>query len=191
MSTRPARGPFAVLAALALTFTAAPAQSPPDPGALTWEMRIAPEGEPGEPLVIAGTIFEPDGRTPAEGVILYAYHTNKDGIYPGRGEAEGIEGRHGTLRGWLRTGKNGRYRITTIRPASYPGSRIPQHIHAHVTPPGGEERAIRDFHFADDPFISDGQRERSARRGRLGSILVLERDPEGVWRGERDIVLGD
>jgi protocatechuate 3,4-dioxygenase beta subunit len=190
MDTRIAPWRAAALAALILIPALAAAEAPPDPGSLTPEMRLAPEGEPGEPLVITGTIFQTDGETPAGGVVLYAYQTNRDGTYPGRGEAQGIEGRHGRLRSWLRTGPDGRYRITTIRPGSYPGSRIAQHIHVHLTLPGGEERIIRDFNFADDPFISDAQREGSARRGPVGNVLVVKRDADGIWRGERDIVIG-
>src|SRR5512134_1672562 len=48
------------------------------PAALTSTMRIG-VGEPGERLVITGTIYQNDGRTPAAGVVLYAYHTNAAG----------------------------------------------------------------------------------------------------------------
>lgn len=178
-----------VLAVLSLAVSIAVAGAPPDPEALSWDVRIAGPGEPGEPLVLTGTIFLSDGKTPAEGAILYAFHTNKDGIYPGRGEAEGEAYRDGTIRAWLKTGKDGRYRITTIRPGSYPGSRIPQHIHATVTPPGGEEKSIPDFHFDDDPFVSDSMRRRAERTG-AGNIVTLTKGADGVWRGTRDIVLG-
>lgn len=179
---------LSALAVLVLAWGACHPAGAPEPRSLSWDIRIAGPEEPGEPLVITGTIFLADGKTPAEGAILYAYHADKDGVYPGRGRGEGLVGRHGRLHAWLRTGKDGRYRITTIRPGSYPRSRIPQHIHATVTPPGGEERSIPDFHFADDPFVSESMKERAKQRGR-GNILELTRDENGVWRGSRDIVL--
>ncbi len=178
-----------VMAVLGLAVSVAAAGAPPDPEALGWDVRIAGPSEPGDPLVLTGTIYMADGVTPAEAVILYAFHTNKDGIYPGRGEAEGDAYTDGTIRAWLRTGKDGRYRITTIRPGSYPGSRVPQHIHATVTPPGGEEVGIPDFHFADDPFLGEETKSRAASTG-AGNIVTLTKGDDGVWRGKRDIILG-
>lgn len=35
----------------------------------------------GQRLLITGTIFKPDGRTPAPDVILYYYHTDIQGLY--------------------------------------------------------------------------------------------------------------
>ncbi|MBA3584027.1 MAG: hypothetical protein H0W36_05765 [Gemmatimonadetes bacterium] len=49
------------------------------------EATLAGPAEPGERLVDTGTVSQPDGRTPAEGVLLYAYHTNAEGVYAGAG----------------------------------------------------------------------------------------------------------
>lgn len=35
----------------------------------------------GQKLLITGTIFKRDGRTPAPNVILYYYHTDINGLY--------------------------------------------------------------------------------------------------------------
>jgi len=32
-------------------------------------------------LKISGTVYNSDGKTPAENVILYVYHTNRDSKY--------------------------------------------------------------------------------------------------------------
>src|SRR5262245_41618428 len=132
------------------------------PAQLTSRMVIASASEPGERLVIEGTVYRSDGRTPASGVLVYAYHTNARGYYA---HAEGTTGQgrwHGDLRGWLRTGSDGRYRIETIRPAPYPGRDIPAHIHLHVMPEGGREQWIDDIVFDDDPLVT------AAYRGRAG-----------------------
>ena len=42
---------------------------------------IAPETEKGEKLYLSGTVVNEDGK-PAEGIIVYAYQTNDEGIYP-------------------------------------------------------------------------------------------------------------
>ena len=33
-------------------------------------------------MLVSGRVFLPDGKTPAPGVVVYAYHTNQQGIYP-------------------------------------------------------------------------------------------------------------
>lgn len=151
------------------------------PDSLSSRARIAGPNEPGEPLVIEGTVRNADG-TPAPGVVVYAYQTDARGIYP-RDET-----RHGALRGWVMTDADGKYRFDTIRPASYPNSRVPQHVHMHVIEPGRATYYIDDIHFDDDPLL--GSRERSVTRPRGGSGLVRPvRDDARAWRVERDITL--
>ncbi|EMR01252.1 dioxygenase family protein [Cesiribacter andamanensis] len=144
-------------------------------------------GEEGTRLLLTGIIYQPDGKTPAEGVILYIYHTNAQGRYPTRGDEEGWARRHGYLRGWIKTGPDGRYRFYTLRPGAYPGRTEPAHIHATLKPPGYSAYYIDDFVFADDPLLTKAQRERAPR----GSSGLLQLWQEGaLWLGERDIVLG-
>lgn len=163
------------------------------PAELDAEMRLAGPGspfpdEPGEPLVITGTVYEADGETPAAGVLIYAYHTNAEGIYETVGGETGNGLRHGHLRGWLRTGDDGGYRIVTIRPGVYPSRNEPAHVHMTVTPPGGEEEWIDSIHFDDDPLLDAG--ERAGLRGRGGSgVVTLRRDEDGILRARRDVML--
>jgi protocatechuate 3,4-dioxygenase beta subunit len=44
------------------------------PKELSWHTRIAASKEAGEPLAISGTVYAPDGATPASDVVLYLYH---------------------------------------------------------------------------------------------------------------------
>ena len=155
---------------------------------LSWRTTIPPEGEPGEPLVLAGRVFQSDGKKPAAGIIIYAYHTNAKGVYPTRGDERGWERRHGYLRGWVETDAEGRYQFTTIRPALYPSRSAPAHIHLVIKEPGRQEYWIDQVVFEDDPQVDD--RYRDERRGRGGSgIIRLTMDESGVWQGRRDIVL--
>jgi protocatechuate 3,4-dioxygenase beta subunit len=152
------------------------------PADVDWSTTIAGPEEPGEPLVITGTVYGPNGSTPAPGVILYVYHTNAEGIYPTRGTETGNGRRHGSLRSWVKTDGQGRYRVKTIRPGTYPTRSEPAHIHMTVKPPGVEEYWIDSLVFAGDPLITP------ENRGRLRVIEVL-RDEDQTWRGTRDIVL--
>ena len=158
------------------------------PANASWECQIAGPDEEGEALVITGTIFHADGVKPASNVVLYVYHTNAQGIYPRRGDETGNARRHGYLRGWLRTGEDGRYRISTIKPASYPTGSEPAHIHAVVLEPGRPEYWIDSFLFEGDPLLTDRRRARLDGIGGDG-VVALTRDAAGIWRGERDIML--
>ena len=158
------------------------------PAALTATIVIPTAGLDGTRLIVEGTVYRPDGRTPAAGVLVYAYHTNPAGIYPHPQGATGMERWHGSLRGWLVTGRDGRYRIETVRPGSYPGGAIPAHIHMHVMPPGGAERSIDDIVFEDDPRVDATYRLRARDIGGSG-IVHLTTDTAGVLGATRDIVL--
>jgi len=156
------------------------------PPALSSTMRIG-VGETGERLVITGTIYENDGRTPASGVLLYAYQTDAGGVYPKRGDETGNARRHGFLRGWLRTGADGRYLIETIRPGSYPTRSEPAHVHMTLRPPGEPERYIDDVVFEGDPLLTAEHRARLRQRGGTG-ITQLQRSDDG-FHVTRDIYL--
>lgn len=153
-------------------------------------MRIAPKNEPGEPMRIEGVVRRADGK-PAAGVIVYAYHTDKGGVYPRDDALRGTSAyRHGRLRGWAETGTDGRYRFDTIRPGGYPNSTIAQHVHMHVIEPECCTYYIDSIEFTDDPRLRSGAASaRGPHRGGLGIVTPERKD--GVWVVRRDIVLGE
>ena len=136
-------------------------------------------------MVISGTVYKNDGKTPAEGVILYIYHTNRGGIYPTN---ETVKGRHGYIRGWVKTEKDGKYTFYTFRPGAYPGRGVPEHIHIFVKEPGKNEYYIDDYLFDDDPFLTESNRQRQQKRG--GSGIVVPENRNGILYVNRDIILG-
>ena len=153
------------------------------PAEIAAQASIAPVGEPGEPLQIDGVVSDRNGK-PAAGIIIYAYQTDARGHYPR------AETRHGRLRGWARSDAEGRFRFDTIRPASYPETDIPQHVHLHVIEPGRGTYYIDDLVFSDDPLLTSRQRTQILR-GRGGNGLATpQRDADGVWHATRDIRLG-
>lgn len=148
---------------------------------------IAPPGEPGERLVVSGVVYEPDGRTPAAGVMMYLWHTDATGVYPRSSDQRGNARRHGRLRGWLITDAQGRYQIETIKPAPYPNDTMAAHIHATLTRDGHSERWIEDFVFEGDPFVTEREARASREAGRFGPVLTPARGENGVLGAERDI----
>ena len=155
---------------------------------LGWVDTLPDFNEKGPRLVISGTVFQSDGHTPARDVVLYVYHTDQTGKYTNRDNEEGYAGRHGYIKGWMRTNAKGQYRFFTLRPASYPGSTIPAHIHPIVKEPGKNEYWIDEYQFEGDPFLSAAGKEKEERRGGSGIIRLREKD--GILYGERNIYLG-
>jgi len=149
--------------------------------------RIAPEGEPGTPLVIEGTVRNPTGD-PVPGVIVYAYHTDDGGVYPPIDSLGGSwAGRHGQLRSWVRSGPVGQYRFETIRPGAYPNGREPAHVHLHIIEPGRCTYYLTSIHFMDDPLAEPDQP--GDPRGGPG-LVTPRRTASGGWIVTRDITLG-
>jgi len=149
-----------------------PAPAPPNTGP---EAALSPPGEPGEPLVIQGTVFAPDGATPVAGVVVYAYNTDAQGFYrPDKGVWPP------RLHAWVRTDANGHFTLHTIRPGHYPNMHIPAHVHTQLWGAGFPFQYSGELHFADDPMITPGDREQAVRSGKFGNLCVPEKDAEGV-----------
>jgi protocatechuate 3,4-dioxygenase beta subunit len=158
------------------------------PSTLSWKTKLAPDDEPGERMIISGTIFKRDGKTPARDVILYVYQTDNRGLYSSAPN-QTVAKRHGHLRGWVKTDAQGRYEFSTIRPASYPNSQSPQHIHPIIKEPGLSLYWIDEFVFDDDPFLTEQEKAKQEKRGGSG-VIKLTKNSDGVWIGKRDIILG-
>jgi protocatechuate 3,4-dioxygenase beta subunit len=102
------------------------------PEKLVSRARIGQAAEPGAPMLISGRVTDARGQ-PAAGVVVYAYQTNAKGVYPtSKANLGRASHRHGLLRAWALTDAQGRYAFDTIRPAGYPGTDLPEHVHMHV-----------------------------------------------------------
>lgn len=136
-------------------------------------------------LKISGTVFHRDGKTPAEDVILYIYHTNRKGIYQTRGDEKGWARRHGFIRGWVKTDRDGKYTFYTHKPGSY-GSN-PAHIHPTILEPNGSYYYIEEFNFESDPLL-DGPPPLRPYGG--NGRVKLEKIDDNYFEVKRDIILG-
>ncbi len=124
------------------------------PAKLSATARIAPVGEPGQPLVVSGVVVDSDGRTPASGVVVYAYHPDANGFYRRVGQARDAGEEQPRLRGWARTDRSGHFEFTTIMPGHYPNRTSPAHVHIHVWG-GREPRQWFMVEFKGDPLLSE------------------------------------
>jgi protocatechuate 3,4-dioxygenase beta subunit len=143
----------------------------------------------GPRIKVTGAIYQSDGKTPAEGVILYIYHTDQNGIYATRGGETGWGSRHGYIRGWVKTGKDGKYTFYTLKPGTYPSRSTPAHIHPIILESDGKYYWIGSYHFAGDPLLGEKEKSPESPRGGSSGLLVLRKEGD-LWVGERDIILG-
>ena len=155
---------------------------------LSSSARIGPAGEPGEPLLLAGTVYQSDGKAPASGVVIYAYQTNVQGLYANGTNASEWSRRHGKLRGWLKTNADGRYSFETIKPAPYPNENLPAHVHFTVLEPGRRAYWIDDIVFDGEFGVTAEYRRAMVNQGGNG-IVKLTRTASGMLVAQRDIVL--
>jgi putative intracellular protease/amidase len=141
---------------------------------------IAPENEPGEPMVVTGTIKNDSGE-PIAGALVHAYHTDTRGYY----STGGMDEANPRLFAYVVTAADGRFALTTIRPGHYPDTPeepVEQHIHFELSAEGYKDRIAR-LGFADDPFWE--QQGRPVPRW----ARPVAKDEWGTARCELEIVM--
>ncbi|MFN3754709.1 intradiol ring-cleavage dioxygenase [Flavobacterium sp.] len=141
--------------------------------------------EKGQKLVIEGTVFKQDGKTIAPNVVIYYWQTDNAGLYSKTKNEKTI---HGHLRGWLKSDANGKYKIYTVRPASYPNSSIPAHVHFAIKEPNLNEYYIEDLLFEDDSLLTKTEHQKLEQRG--GNGIAKTDKVNDIQYARRDIVLG-
>ncbi len=138
-------------------------------------------------LKVSGIIYEADGKTPADNVVLYIYQTNDAGLYAPSVNASGWARRHGKLRSWIKTGRDGKYSFYTQIPGNYPGSTMAAHIHPTILEPDGKYYYLQDYLFDNDPYVEQGLSENP--RGGTDGVLKLKKE-NGIFTAKRDLILG-
>ena len=167
---------FVLVAAILVPVSAGAQSSRLAPQGAPSSGRLTPATEPGPPLSVSGVVVDPEGK-PVAGASLYAFQTDVEGYY---GVKPASDNRNPRLKILLRTDAQGRWSFDTIRPGSYPGSRVPGHIHFEVSAPGFSTKAF-EIVFVGDPFITAEMRTNPAfsvrpiENGRVTERIVLWR----------------
>lgn len=142
----------------------------------------------GKKIKIEGTVYENDGKTPAEDVIIYVYQTNQDGLYQPSENPVGLERHHGKIRTWLQTDNNGHYEFYTVQPAPYPNRSEAAHIHYTILEPNGKYYYLNSTLFKGDPLIDQESVAKNQRGG--GNVIIDFKEENQIPTGNRDIILG-
>jgi protocatechuate 3,4-dioxygenase beta subunit len=119
--------------------------------------RVAPQGEPGQTLHVSGVVVGPDDK-PISGASLYIYQTDHEGYY---GVKPATDSRNPRLKLFLRSGAKGEWSFDTVKPGSYPDSRVPGHIHFEVAADGRGDN-IFEIVFEGHPFVTPDMRSNPA-----------------------------
>jgi protocatechuate 3,4-dioxygenase beta subunit len=119
--------------------------------------RVVPQSEPGQPLRVSGIVVGRDGA-PIAGASLYIYQTDHEGYY---GVKPASDNRNPRLKLFLRADAKGTWSFETVKPGSYPNSRVPPHIHFEVAAAGRASK-IFEIVFEGDSFVTDEMRRNPA-----------------------------
>jgi protocatechuate 3,4-dioxygenase beta subunit len=145
--------------------------------------------EEGKKMLVQGTVYKLDGKSSASGIIIYYHHTDNKGFYSPSANQDEKSKRHGHIRGWVKTDRNGNYKIYTIKPAPYPGGTLPAHVHLTIKEPNINEYYIDEINFDDDTILTEEMRRHRENRGGSG-IVKLSKNPDGLLVCTRNIILG-
>ncbi|WP_044871502.1 twin-arginine translocation pathway signal protein [Pseudomonas sp. LFM046] len=160
-----------------------------------FQARLAGPEEPGERLIVTGTVFSEDCKTPLPGALVEVWQANSAGLYDTEKPGNFTENERFHLRGMLYTDEQGRYRIETVVPGRYPippnlpglekyaGMTRPAHIHFRVMESLHVPLTMQ-LYFKGDPFIA-----KDPWAGEKPSnVITLEQDGK-LRRGVYDFVL--
>jgi Dioxygenase len=142
------------------------------------------KGRGGQRLVVSGTVYRADCRTPLAGASIAVWQTNAEGEY-GPGQGTGDE-RCCYLGAALRADERGRYELHTVKPGHYKGEPDPPpaHIHFEVLHPDAAG-LLTELLFEGDPHLPPDP---------PGAVTRPEPVPGSdppLLRARFDIVLGD
>lgn len=125
---------------------------------------ISTDTIPGKKIRVVGSIKSNDGK-PVADALVYMYHTDSRGWYAADAPhvlSAGSDVGHARLFGYVKTDKDGKFELHTIKAAGYPQSDLPAHIHVHVNA-AGYSPFINEFLFDDDERLVGKIRENAVR----------------------------
>ncbi|MFZ6045655.1 twin-arginine translocation pathway signal protein [Pseudomonas sp. CR3202] len=160
-----------------------------------FQTRLAGPEEPGERLILTGTVYSSDCRSPVPGALIEVWQANSAGLYDTQKPGNFTDSGTFHLRGMLYTDEQGQYRIETVMPGRYPippnlpglekyaGMTRPAHIHFRVMESLHVPLTMQ-LYFKGDPFIAKDP----WAGDKPANAIALEQDGK-LRRGVFDFVL--
>ena len=104
---------------------------------------LADANEPGDRVILSGTVRGPDCKTPLVGAIVDVWHADASGQYHSDTKTY-------RLRGQMKTDAKGAYQFESVYPGHY--DKRPRHYHFIFTMPGHAPLTTQCY-FEGDPFL--------------------------------------
>jgi catechol 1,2-dioxygenase len=145
---------------------------------------LIPAGSTGEVLHLSGTVFQKDGKTPIENVLIEAWQCDENENYDNTSDDY-------LFRGAIKSDKNGNYNFKTIVPVPYKASPTawrPAHIHLRVSSPSHQD-LITQIYFKGDAHLAADRSSASPRSA--NRILEITKNTAGVKVVNFNIVMAD
>lgn len=123
-------------------------------------LSIVTDTIPGKKIKVTGLVKNSESK-PVAGAMVYLYQTDARGWYAADAPHVLVyEGdhRHARLFGYVKTDKEGKFELHTIKPSGYPESDLPAHIHVHINADGYRAYGT-EFLFDDDERLAGKIRE--------------------------------
>lgn len=139
------------------------------------EVRLAPEGEPGQALTVTGVLVRAEDRTPVASERFLVYQATAKGDYEA---SDADDERTARLRAVVVTDARGRFALRTIMPGAYGDPLGDPHLHVEVA---GAQPSMHSIYF--DGFVQDST-VRWAKTTEQGHILPVSRGDDGVLSAE-------
>ncbi|WP_299362120.1 hypothetical protein [Winogradskyella sp.] len=138
-------------------------------------------------LKLTGIIYQSDGVTPANDVIVYIEQPNEDGDFDLRRSGDQ---RYVFHRSWVKTDAEGRYTFYTFIPGGDRRYNQMQQIFPIIKEASKPERHLESLLFDDDPLLTKRCRKRLTKKGKTGRILKTKKE-NGILIATKDIVLSE
>ncbi|MFP4846718.1 hypothetical protein [Winogradskyella sp. PE311] len=138
-------------------------------------------------LKLSGTIFQSDGVTPAENVIVFIEQPDENGDFDLRRSGDD---RYVFHRSWVKTDKDGKYTFYTFVPGNDRRYNRMQQIFPIIKEQSKNEVQLESLLFNDDPLLTKRCRKRLNKKGDAKRILTTKKI-EGILVAQKDIVLTD
>lgn len=145
----------------------------------------------GEIIDVSGRVLDEVGQ-PVGGALIDVWQANTHGRYAHEDDPNPAP-LDNNFQGWakLKTGADGRYRITSIKPGAYPvgdGWSRPPHIHFKVALRGYHELTTQ-MYFAGDRLNDIDRLLQMVPENERGKLVVAFSERDGVMAGVFDITL--
>jgi protocatechuate 3,4-dioxygenase beta subunit len=140
-------------------------------------IQLVTNEEPGEPLVVYGKVIERQSNQPVRDASLFLYQTDSSGIY----NASNAPEEQARIRGTVMTNENGCFKVKTILPGDYPGSKNSRHLHYRIDAAGHKQTTSTLFFkgFTNSKIATDGR----------FPILDITKRESGTWIGTINLTI--